>query len=171
MSNVRFHRTNGHHRTMFPMRRTLFGNPYTVTLAALGGVLAVLASWKLPGSPLLVQASSRTSGVGWLLLATLSFLLLACFLGKLPGPNGARWRRRHEALHIRAVWTLSRALAFLLGAMAVLGIALLLGHGGAAKPAALTALLVLEFGWYLWCIHQMAEPLRVRGHKLRERQQ
>jgi Ca2+/Na+ antiporter len=149
------------------MRRTLLGNPITVTLAALAGALAVLASWKAPGSPLIVEVSALSSGIGWLLLVSLSVLLLAFLLGRSKDASGAVWRRRHAALHIRVFWSLSRALAFLLGAAAVLVIALLLGHGSAAKPA---ALLLLEFAWYLWCIHQMAEPLRVEGHTLAERE-
>ena len=152
------------------MRRTLFGNPYTVAFATAAGAVAVLASWKLPASPWLVHASSLASGIGWILIVALFGLLAASFLGKLSGPRGAQWRIRHAALHIRVFWTLARAIAFLLGAVVVLGIALVLGHTGATKPIALSLLLLLELVWYLWGIHQIAETLRIEGHSLRERQ-
>ncbi len=130
----------------------------------------MLASWKAPDSPWIVEVSALSSGIGWILLVSLSALLLAFFLGRSKDASGAVWRRRHAALHIRVFWSLSRALAFLLGAAAVLLLAHLFGHSSAGRPAALAALLLLEFAWYLWCIHQMAEPLRVEGHTLVERE-
>ncbi|HOM15011.1 MAG TPA: hypothetical protein PLB41_17040, partial [Rubrivivax sp.] len=73
--------------------------------------------------------SAVASGIGWILVLQL-FLLLATFsAGRwLPAATGAKWRRRHAAMHVGVFWLLARAIAFLTGAVLALSLAGALGH-------------------------------------------